>query len=242
MYTGNFLKGRRRQEMTDQEKRALEAAVERTEWLPPRRTTHHRGERMRHSTLLVSGYMCRYMDATDGFRQIQCYHLPGDFLDLHGYPLQWLDHDVATITESLVAIVPHERITELVEQYPRLGRLLWFSTLLDAAMHREWIFSVGRLGAMGRIAHFLSETRERMRAVGLVGSDGWFDLPLTQQDIGEVCGLTSVHVNRTLRRLREDGLLEIADRRARVRDVDVLAKIGEFEPDYLYLEGTIRTS
>jgi CRP-like cAMP-binding protein len=239
--TDNFLKGRRRRELTDEERHALEDAIDKTERLPARRTTHHRGERVKQSTLLLSGYMCRYMDASDGYRQLVCYHIPGDFLDLHGYPLQRLDHDVGTITEAEVAYIPHERITEITERLPHLGRLLWFSTLLDAAMHREWIFSVGRLDAAGRIAHFISETRERMLAVGLVDEDGWFDFPLTQQDLGEANGLTSVHVNRTIRKLREDGLMEIIGRRARVLNVAALAKLGEFSPDYLYLEDEFHT-
>jgi len=237
----NFLRGRRHRELTGEEKEALENAIERVERLPARHTTNRRGERVRRSTLLLSGYMCRYMDATDGYRQLLCYHLPGDFLDLHGYPLQRLDHDVATITEVEVAYVPHERITEITERLPHLARLLWFSTLLDAAQHREWIFSMGRLDAIGRVSHFLAETRARMNAVGLVDDEGWFDFPLTQQDVGEACGLTSVHVNRTIRRLREDGLVEIADRRARVLKAEVLARTGEFDPDYLYLEDEFRT-
>lgn len=241
MLTAKFLRGRRRHQLSDEEKNALEAAIERVERLPARRTTQRRGERVRQSTLLLSGYMCRYMDARDGFRQLVCYHVPGDFLDLHGYPLQRLDHDVATITEAEVAYVSHDRITQLVERFPHLGRLLWFATLLDAAMHREWIFSVGRLDALGRIAHFFSETRERMKAVDLLDDQGWFDLPLTQQDLGEACGLTSVHVNRTLRRLRDNGMIEIAGRRARILNVDALARIGEFIPDYLYLEDEFRT-
>ena len=94
------------------------------------------------------------------------------------------------------------------------GRLMWFSTLLDAALHREWIFRIGRLEAIGRIAHLLCETNARLAAVGLA-ADGRFEFPLTQADIGEACGLTSVHVNRTMRRLRETGLAEIGNREAR---------------------------
>jgi CRP-like cAMP-binding protein len=239
--TENFLRGRRRRELTDAEIQALEDAVERVERLPARRTTHRRGERVRYSTLLLSGYMCRYMDSSDGYRQLVAYHVPGDFLDLHGYPLQRLDHDVATITTAEIAVVPHERLTVITETMPHLTRLLWFSTLLDAAMHREWIFSMGRLDAVGRLAHFLCETRARMAAIDRVDGDGWFELPLTQQDLGEACGLTSVHINRTIRRLREDGLVEFGERRVRVIDPGRLARIGEFSPDYLYLEDDFRT-
>lgn len=239
--TGNFLRGRRRRELSDEERRALEDSIERVDRLPARRTTNHRGDAIHHSTLLLSGAMCRYMDARDGYRQLVAYHIPGDFLDLHGYPLQRLDHDIATITEAEVAVVPHERLTAISERLPHLARLLWFSTLLDAAMHREWIFRIGRLEAIGRLAHFLSETRARMAAIDRVEASGWFDLPLTQQDLGEACGLTSVHINRMAKRLREDGLAEFAGRRVRLPDPAALARIGEFNPDYLYLEDAFRT-
>ena len=173
--------------------------------------------------------------ARDGFRQLVSLQLPGDFVDLHGYPLQRLDHDIATLSEAEIALVPHDRLTPLTEQYPHLARMLWFSTLLDAAMHREWIFRIGRLEATGRVAHFLCETQARLRAVGLATGDRFY-LPLTQQDIGEACGLTSVHVNRTLRRLREGGLVEFAQREVHVLDQRALAQLGEFDPDYLYLD------
>lgn len=240
MLTANFLRGRRRRQLTEEEKRALEDAVARVERYPARLTTYRRGELIRQSTLIISGTMCRYMDDREGHRQLVAYHIAGDFIDLHGFPLQRLDHDIATISEAEVALVPHERLTAITERFPHLARMLWFSTLLDAAMHREWIFRIGRLDAAGRIAHFLSETHARMVAVGLV-RDGWSDFPLTQQDIGEACGLTSVHVNRMMRRLREQGLVELADRSVRIARPDALARIGEFSPDYLYLGDELRT-
>ncbi|HVI97955.1 MAG TPA: Crp/Fnr family transcriptional regulator [Sphingomonas sp.] len=240
MLTDNFLRSRRRRDLSDAEKAVLESAIERVETLPARRTTHERGDEVRYSTLLVSGYMCRYMDARDGYRQLVCYHIPGDFLDLHGYTLQRLDHDLATITEARVAYVPHAKITEITETIPHLGRMLWFSTLLDAALHREWIFRIGRLDAQGRIAHFLCETHARMDAVGLADG-GSFALPLTQQDLGEACGLTSVHVNRTLRRLRDAGLATVHDKRAVIHDRAALASLGEFHADYLYLDDHCHT-
>ena len=236
MLTGDFLRGRRRRELAPDEKTALEAAVTRVDELPARRTVICRGERVHSSMLLVSGYMCRYMDARDGYRQLVCYHVPGDFVDLHGFPLERLDHDVATITPAKVAIVPHDALRDITERFPHLARLMWFSTMLDAALHREWIFRIGRLDASGRLAHFLCETQARMAAVGRA-EGGRFELPLTQQDLGEACGLTSVHVNRTLRKLREADLARLSGREAWISDLQALATLGEFEPDYLYLEG-----
>jgi CRP-like cAMP-binding protein len=179
--------------------------------------------------------MCRYLDADDGERQYVSLETAGDFVDLHGYPLQKLDHDIATLSECQVAFAPHQKLTELIERFPHVGRVLWYSTLLDAAMHREWIFRLGRLDAGGRVAHLLCETYARLDAVGLV-TDGAFDWPLTQQDLGEACGLTAVHVNRVLRVLREQKCAEVVDRKVKVLDFGRLATIGEFVPDYLYFD------
>ncbi|WP_019516642.1 Crp/Fnr family transcriptional regulator [Sphingomonas sp. Mn802worker] len=233
--TDDFLRGRGRQVLTADEWAALEQAIDRIETFPARTAITRRGDRVRESTLLIEGAMCRYLDARDGYRQLLAYHVPGDFVDMHGYTLQRLDHDVATIVESRVAMVAHGRIDQIMRDHPRLAKMLWRSTLLDAAMHREWIFRLGRLDAAGRVAHFICEVHARMEAIGRVTGDV-FALPLTQQDIGEACGLTSVHVNRTLRRLREEGVADVARGEVRVGDAARLARIGEFDADYLYLD------
>ncbi|MEO5493930.1 MAG: Crp/Fnr family transcriptional regulator [Sphingomonas sp.] len=240
MLTEFFLKNRRQQELSDEERAGLESILTAPVTLPKRKVVTSRGDVVSRSTFLISGFMCRYMDGSDGHRQLVSVQTPGDFVDLHGYPLQRLDHDIATISECQVAYAPHDKLTELIERLPHLGRLLWFSTLLDAAMHREWIFRLGRLDAVGRVAHMLCETYARLTAVGLV-EDNVFSWPLTQQDLGEACGLTSVHVNRTLRVLREAGMVEVSDRTVTMMDFDRLAITGEFLPDYLYFDDHIRT-
>ena len=240
MLTANFLKGRRRHELSDEERAALESVLTAPVTLPKRKVVTNRGDVVSRSTFLISGFMCRYMDGTNGHRQLVSVETPGDFVDLHGYPLQRLDHDIATISECQVAYIPHDKLTELIERFPHLGRVLWFSTLVDAAMHREWIFRLGRLDAVGRVAHMLCETYARLDAVGLV-EGGAFAWPLTQQDLGEACGLTSVHVNRTLRVLREAGMVEGSDRLVTVTDFDRLARTGEFQPDYLFFDDDVRT-
>lgn len=234
--TEDFLRGRGRDHLSEADKDLLEAAVERVETLPARTTLTRRGERVRYSTLLLEGTMCRYMDAVDGYRQLVAIQVAGDFVDLHGYPLRRLDHDVATISEARIALVPHDRVEAIIRDNPRLATLMWRSTLMDAALHREWIFRLGRLDAAGRVAHFLCETCNRLAAVGRV-RDGVFDFPLTQQDLGEACGLTAVHVNRTLRRLREEGLVEFTRGEVHIIDGKRLARLGEFDADYLYLDG-----
>ena len=178
------------------------------------------------------------MDDRKGHRQLVALHLPGDFVDLHGFPLQRLDHDVASLTEVSVAFAPHTKLTEITQDYPHLTRMLWFSTLLDAAMYREWIFRLGRLNALGRVAHFLAETHCRLVATGLSHGQR-FRLPLTQADIGEACGLTNIHVSRMLKELRDQGIASMEEQTVEFLDRDRLYRIAEFDPKYLYLDDGI---
>ncbi|QDZ06808.1 Crp/Fnr family transcriptional regulator [Sphingomonas panacisoli] len=240
MLTEDFLRHRRREQLSDEELAALDAIMSPPARIPKRTTIIRAGETTDRSTFLLQGFMCRFLDGANGHRQILSIETSGDFVDLHGYPMKRLDHDIATIGDCEVSYAQHGKLTALIERYPTLGRMLWFSTLVDAAMHREWIFRLGRLDAEGRIAHLICETYARLDAVGLV-DNGAFEWPLTQQEIGEACSLTSVHVNRTLRTLREIGLVEIARQRVRVLDLAKLARLAEFTPDYLYLDNHDRT-
>ncbi|MFS0736236.1 Crp/Fnr family transcriptional regulator [Sphingomonas sp. 1P06PA] len=234
MITTNFLRGRRRRELSQHEKAVLEASVSEVRRLPRRTTIVRQGQPVENSTLLLEGVMLRYMDDREGHRQVVAIHIAGDFVDLHGYPLAWLDHDVATASACRVALVPHRNLEAITHQEPHLARLLWFSTLLDAAMHREWIFRIGRLGAAGRIAHLFCELNVRLGAIGLSNGRS-YRLALTQIDLGEACGLTSIHVNRTLRVLREDGLVTFEKGQVTIQDWDRLRRLAEFDPAYLYL-------
>lgn len=236
MYTERFLRDRRGVSLEPGEYARLEASIDRVETIDARRIIARAGDWLDQSTLLVEGIMSRYLDDRNGLRQLVAIHLPGDFVDLHAYPLKRLDHDVGTMTAATVAIVPHQALDAITAEMPDLTRKLWFATLLDAAIHRAWLFRLGRLDALGRVAHFLCETNVRLQSVGL--SDGRrFALALTQADIGEICGLTTVHVNRVLRQLREEGLCLVRSGTVEIGDPLALARRGQFDPSYLYIEG-----
>ena len=221
--------------LADEERELLERSIERVTDHPARQTLIRRETPLSASLLLVEGFMCRYVDNRKGDRQLVSIQVPGDFVDLHGYPLKTLDHDVATITQVRVALFRHGTLDTLFAGRPELTRKLWFSTLLDAAMHREWIFKLGRLPSHGRVAHFLCETDLRLKAVGLSDA-GCFQLPLTQLDVAEICGLTSIHVNRVMRDLREGGLCTFRNGIVEIHDLPGLVRMGEFDPAYLYLD------
>lgn len=235
--TGRFLRGRRRRELSPNDLSALERTVAEERCYPSRKVMVRAGEPVEESTLLLDGFICRYMDDRAGHRQLVALHVPGDFIDLHGYPMRRLDHDIATIGPVRVATWTRETLDALTAERPQLTRMLWFSTLLDAAMHREWVFRLGRLDALGRVAHLLSETEVRLEMVGLA-EGGRFRLPLTQADIAEACGLTGVHVNRVLRQMRERELLMFRSGEVTVLNRPALHTLGEFKATYLYGDGS----
>jgi CRP-like cAMP-binding protein len=234
MMFDKFLLGRRRNQLSEGDLLALEQAAAPVRELPPRSMLVREGAPVSVSTYLIDGFMCRYKDNRDGQRQIVAVHVPGDFVDLHAYPLKRLDHDVATLTACRVAQIPHARLDDIMEQRPGMSKLLWFSTLLDAAMHREWIFRLGRLDALCRLGHFICEIETKLRAVGL--SDGRsFVLPMTQTDLAEACGITAVHINRMARELRERGILRVQGNQVEILDRDALYRLSEFDPAYLFI-------
>ena len=235
MITDTFLRNRRGGALNADERAALDAAVSEVKKIPARTTIARAGEALHQSTLLLEGIMSRHIDDQKGMRQLVAIQFAGDFADLHAFPLKTLDHDVATATDVTVAVVPHSAIEDLVESRPQLARKLWFATLIDAAIHRAWLFRLGRLDAAGRVAHFLWETNARLACAGL--SDGnRFTLQLTQSDLAEICGLTSVHVNRVMRQLREERLCVFRSSIVEILDPIGLAARGQFDGDYLYID------
>jgi CRP-like cAMP-binding protein len=221
--------------ITREEAEVLQASVGEIRDHPAGRTIVRTGTTLSASTLLTEGVVCRYKDLADGQRQIMELHVAGDFVDLHGFLLKRLDHNVGTMTSVRVALVPHDALRGITETHPHLGRMLWFSTLLDAAIHREKILSIGRRSALARIAHILCELMVRLRVVGLADESG-YALPLTQADLADVTGLTSVHVNRMLKKLRDEKLLTFRGGKVAIGDWEGLQRVAEFDPTYLHLD------
>ena len=193
------------------------------------------GEELNNSMLLLDGWLARCKDLPGGERQVTELHVAGDFADLHGFTLKRLDHDVMTMSEVTVAVVPHERLHELTDKHPRLGRVYWFATNIDAAIHREWALSLGQRSALSRMAHLFCELYARLDVVGRTKSGG-YDFPLTQRELSECLGLTVVHANRTIQELRRRGLVELENRRLTIVDRRGLEGVAQFDPAYLYFD------
>ena len=241
MIERHLAKIRARDDLDPREERAIRDAILEVRDYPADHTFIRARTELTHSTLLIAGWACRYRDLYNGQRQITELHVAGDFADLHSFTLKHLDHNIMTLTPTRVAIVPHDNLREITNSYPHLTRLYWFSTNLDAAIHREWALSLGRRTAIARLAALFCELRLRLGVVGLA-DDAGYDLPLTQTDLAECLGLTNVHVNRTLRELREQGLVELQGGRLRILDLARLERVAEFDPTYLYLDRRPRPS
>ena len=239
MLTQNVMRNRAA-EISEGERDVLEGAIAQTQTFPAGHTVVRQGMPVHVSTLLVQGLMTRHVDARDSRRHMVAVHVPGDFVDLHAYALKKLDHDVGALTDIRVAIFPHAELQRIQALDNQLARRLWFVTLLDAAMHRQWIYRLASLTALQRVAHFLCEMNARLLAIGASDGTG-FALPMTQSDIGEVCGLTNVHVNRVLRELRETGVCQLRSSQVQIFDLARLTAVALFDPGYLYLNDETAT-
>ena len=226
---------RKRDEISAEEERAIRGAVAEVRQVAADKVLIRSGQELSVSTLLIDGWMARAKDLRSGQRQITELHVSGDFVDLHSFSLKRLEHDIMTLTPCTVAIVPHEALRAITENPPHLTRVYWFMTNLDAAIHRERMLSLGARSAIARMAHLFCEMYVRLEIVGLTNGHS-YDFPLTQQELGECHGLTSVHVNRTLQELRRRGVIQLENRRLEILDLQQLQSIAEFEPAYLYLD------
>lgn len=226
---------RKRDDISAEEERAIRDSVQQVVEVAADKVVVRAGQELTESTILLQGWMARTKDLSSGARQITELHVAGDYTDLHGFSLKRLDHDVVSLTPLVIGLVPHEKLTEITERFPHLTRVYWFGTNMDAAVHREWTLSLGRRTALARMAHLFCELHVRLGIVGLT-SDGSYDFPLTQAELGECLGLTAVHVNRTLQELRRMELIELEARRLTILDEAGLRGIAEFDDTYLYLE------
>jgi CRP-like cAMP-binding protein len=193
------------------------------------------GDRTGAVKLLLEGFACRYKVLEDGRRQIVAYFVPGDLCDLRVFILKRMDHSIGAIVASKVAHISPENVLKLTHTYPTLTRALWWSTLVEEAILREWIVNVGQRNALERMAHLFCELLYRFRSVGL--NEGLScTLPLTQVELAETLGLSSVHVNRTLQELRRQKLITLEGGTLTIQDLPALKEVSFFNSDYLHLD------
>jgi len=189
-----------------------------------------------HCCILVDGYAFRQKVTGHGSRQILSVCIPGDAIDFQNMFLDISDHAVQLLTRSLVVDIPREALQELVLRRPAIGVAVIHSTLIEASILREWVVNVGRRDARARIAHILCEFAVRLEARGLA-SRGNFELPMTQEQLADATSLTPVHVNRVLKSLQSEGLINRQRRNIQFTDWRALQEVADFSRRYLHLPG-----
>ena len=214
---------------------ALEAVAGNRRVIEPASYILREGEPARYCSVLLSGYAFRQKLTSDGARQIISLHIPGDALDFQSLYLERADHNVQALSRADVLFVPIATIRALVETRPAIARAIIVNILTESSIMRESLLNIGRRDARTRLAHFLCEFATRLRAQGLAEEHA-YELPMTQEQLGDALGLTSVHVNRTLKALEAEGVLVRQGRRIQFTDRHTMQRIADFSALYLHLD------
>jgi CRP-like cAMP-binding protein len=188
-----------------------------------------------HCCILIDGFAYRQKITGGGGRQILAICIPGDAMDFQNMFLDVSDHAVQTLNRAVVADIPREELQRLVLTRPAIGTAVMHMTLIEASIMREWVVNVGRRDSRERIAHILCEFAVRLEARGLADEEKGFELPMTQEQLADATALTSVHVNRVLKALEAEGLIERHRRNITFVDWRALQEVGDFSRGYLHL-------
>jgi CRP-like cAMP-binding protein len=225
-----------RERLTEVERVALRGLPRKVVQTGNRTRIVEEGERPTQCCLVASGMVFRSKLSLTGGRQILSFHVPGDMVDLQTILFKTADHTIETTRNTMVVLIPHEAVLEVAAEHPALARAFWFDTLVDASIQRETMLNIGRRDARARTAHLLCELVIRLRRAGADGTLP-IDLCVTQSDLADSLGITSIHMNRVLARLRREGLITLDGRMLTVNDWQGLSAAGEFDPIYLHLAG-----
>jgi CRP-like cAMP-binding protein len=220
-------------ELTSEDRRALMALPMKFRTLEAQSYIMREGDKPERCAVLLSGYAVRHKLTGQGARQIVAIHIPGDAMDFQNMFLGESDHNVQMLTRGTVAEIPRHPLEQLVLNSPNIGRAVLLFTLVEASIFREWTLNIGRRDARSRIAHLLCEFAYRMATQGL-NPDGLYELPMTQEQLADATGLTSVHVNRVLQALQRDGLIERDRRMVRFVSWEGMRDVADFNPRYLH--------
>ncbi len=211
------------------------AAAERVRKLRAHEHIVLEGDKPKVIYLVLEGWACRYKHLEDGRRQIVGFFLPGDLCDLNIFILREMDHSIATVTRTMVAEISRTTFEAILDGHARVTQALWWDALVTMAIQREWTVNLGQRDALERVAHLLCEIFIRIRTAGLSRGKSC-DFPITQAELADATGMSTVHVNRTLQELRSLKLINLAGRVLTIMDLPRLMQVGMFTPNYLHLD------
>ncbi|MCC1491471.1 Crp/Fnr family transcriptional regulator [Cognatishimia sp. F0-27] len=192
----------------------------------------HQGQSEQAAYILAEGWVVSYKIQPDGSRQIVDFQIPGDFLGLRSVLLHTSDHGIEPIVDIKAVEVLVSDLLQAFEETPRLATAILWAVSRDEAMVVEHLVGLGRRDADARMAHFLLELGVRLSLVGM-GSRQGYACPLTQYHLADALGLSAIHVNRVLRRLREAGFVTFRSGQVTFDDYEGLVALAHFDPAYL---------
>jgi CRP-like cAMP-binding protein len=194
------------------------------------------GEQVDHACLVVDGLVGRFGQNADGARQITCLHIPGDMADLPSVVSPKAGWGLSALTNTTILRIPHADLRRAAAKHPGISEAFWRDCVVDGSIFSDWVVNVGRRDAISRLAHLFCELAIRCEQAGQ-GDRRTFSLPITQTGLGDATGLTSVHVNRTLKELREQSIVELRSGTVTIHDWDRLVKTGDFDASFMLLNG-----
>lgn len=197
------------------------------------------GEKPVRCAFILAGFAYRQKLTSNGARQIVSLQIPGDFVDLQNLWLAESDHNVQALTRAQIADIDIAALRALVMERPAVAAAMWLDSLVDGSIFREWIVNIGRRDAHTRVGHLLCEFSLRLETAGIAPNRA-YNLPMTQEQLGDTVGLTPVHVNRVLKALAQRGLIERDRRQIRIVDWAGLRDASDFNPRYLHLSQTAK--
>ena len=219
--------------LTSIEREAVAALRFSTEFVPANRYLVREGDTVKQCCVVIDGYACRHKLERTGARQIVAFYMAGDILNLQHILLPKADDNLQTTTKALIGWIATDTLRQLGSDHPRIAKAFAIDVLIDASIFREWVLNVGRREAKVRIAHMICEFIARRKSLDTSTSFS-MTLPFTQEQIGDATGLTSVHVNRMLRALTDEGAFVHQSGRLTIADWAKLQEIADFNPAYLH--------
>ena len=216
------------------EAEALLKAVVRERTVKPQSSILNQGDVPTTAHVLLEGHTYRYRLLADGRRQITAVLVPGDVCDLEAVMRGRADYSVNALTHCVLGEIPAGRVTDPTTLDPEMIRAVWRRLLRDEAISREWLVNMGRRHALEKVAHLLCEFQVRLEAIGLAPADK-FDMSFTQAELADILGMSTVHINRTLQKLRKAELIELSGGKLSILNRPVLEMVAGFDPTYLQI-------
>lgn len=212
---------------------ALTRATANGRWVPPRHDLIREGDRPGVVFVILQGWACRYKILPNGTRQVLAYLMPGDSCDLHIALLAEMDHSIQTITKVRVATIDRRDMDAILEDHRGIARALYIGQLIDEGTMRAWITSMGRRTSVERVAHLMCELYLRARTIGLI-EETRFEVPVSQRLLADSLGMTAVHLNRVVKKLRLENALILSRSSVTITDPQKLAQLAGFDENYLH--------